>query len=123
MAEQLANLQKSSELINRPDLWVVGTEYDFGGGLYGQRFTTTVTANANEQVSVTLMNQNVKILSYGGTFNVGAPNSDFPVPYISDSGEWASSVWSNSTPICRFVSKTGLARTNAPVDVWMLYKK
>ncbi len=41
MAEKLANLQKSSELINRSDLWVVGTEYDFGNGLYGQRFSGT----------------------------------------------------------------------------------
>lgn len=30
---------KNSLLLTRPDLWEVGVEYDFGGGLYGQRFT------------------------------------------------------------------------------------
>ena len=30
-----------------PEKWVVGTEYDFGGGVYGQRFTGNIVAAAN----------------------------------------------------------------------------
>jgi hypothetical protein len=58
-----------SSLINRPDKWIVGTEYNFGDGLYGQRFTgshSITTDGVGSEISTNVSNV-IYINSYGGT--------------------------------------------------------
>lgn len=55
---------ENSLLLNRPDLWTPGTEYHFGGGLYGQRFTGThSTAGASAKQLLASVS---KIVDQGG---------------------------------------------------------
>lgn len=55
---------KNSLLLTRPDMWEPNTEYDFGGGLYGQRFTGThSTAGASAKQLLASVS---KIVDQGG---------------------------------------------------------
>lgn len=70
---------ENSLLLNRPDLWEAGTEYHFGGGLYGQRFTgnTPDIATGDSRYVIQLAPvgtfTNNRIFDFGG--NITAYNS------------------------------------------------
>jgi hypothetical protein len=62
----------NTALINRPDMWTIGVEYNFGNNLYGQRFVktleplpTSVNSMKETVLDSTLTNIN-KIVSWGG---------------------------------------------------------
>ena len=65
---------KNSLLLTRPDQWTDGVEYDFGGGLYGVRFTGTVSTSvaAGSNVWTQIVNRGVglssapKMMNFGG---------------------------------------------------------
>lgn len=65
---------KNSLLLTRPDQWEDGVEYDFGGGLYGVRFTGTVSTSveAGSNVWTQIVNRGVglssapKMMNFGG---------------------------------------------------------
>jgi hypothetical protein len=105
--------------INRPDLWTTGLEYDFGGGLYGQRFTGTITEtggvpNETGIGAVTLSG----IVSCGGYFYDGASICCFP---FSHTNPVMASLYFNGNMKLFTVSNS--QRTAAPYDVWVTYRK
>jgi len=56
---------------SRPNTWTAGTEINFGGGLFGKRYTGTfpaIAANTGHSlvVDATLTNVNCRINNYGG---------------------------------------------------------
>ena len=61
---------KNSLLLTRPDMWEPNTEYDFGGGLYGQRFTGNMPAIAAGKAVARIfqytISSSASIVSYGG---------------------------------------------------------
>lgn len=61
---------KNSLLLTRPDMWEPNTEIDFGGGLYGQRFTgnmpTIAAGKAVARIFQYTISSSASIVSYGG---------------------------------------------------------
>jgi hypothetical protein len=70
-------IKYSDSFINRPDLWTPSIEYDFGNGLYGQRFSGgyAITANTYAIIGLTYLPLNSKIIECGGYINQN--NNDF----------------------------------------------
>ena len=75
--------QGNSNLIDRPDLWTVGTEYDFGDGLYGQRFTGAVTTGTT---AATKFGQNTYMI-YTNLINPGSTT----LKIVDDGGNLSTS--------------------------------
>ena len=122
-------------LINRPDLWVVGTEYNFGNGLYGQRFSGTFgSPTGSSPRLVYVINTNVsvtKIVSVGGEFTYNTNNNSYVI------GATATLMHSDATiqTAPSFVASTSLNGLIIQLmtrltfdalpqyDIWVLYKK
>jgi hypothetical protein len=76
--EQMMN----AALINRPDKWIVGQEYNFGDNLYGQRFTGNVsitTNNVGTVINIDSVTGNY-ILNYGGIMETIYDNNTYTYP-------------------------------------------
>ena len=121
-------------LLNKPNLWEVGKEYDFGDGVYGQRFTGRITVNAKVGSDVILTDSisNVNPVSIGGWIawdsNDGSKTNRVPINTAEGN---------NSSPIEAILYFNDAAgangihlhsysfrnRTNAPYDIWILYTK
>ena len=127
---------ENSLLLNRPDLWTPGTEYHFGGGLYGIRKTGTITAAIDERVwtaIVTISSGNLpSIVDSGGWIKWGDEGTH-DYKYSINSTLTGLTGWGNTlgawsvmrtgdTQIALW-NTSGLARTNAPYDVWVTYRK
>jgi len=108
-------------LVNSPHLWVVGTEYDFGDGSYGRRFTGTVTGAANTRLNSALISNSVfsRIIISGGEWCYD--NNNY-MPLYTTFQTYASGLYRTSSYIT-LVTITDTVRTNAPYDIWVRYKK
>jgi hypothetical protein len=126
-------LTPHQQLKDKPHKWEVGTEYDFGDGTFGRRFTGNIAHAANSaNITNILTVNNARILSYGGwaqsgvdaaRWNIGtsAPStSSFAPMFLSSlSVNNANSgilFWSISS-----VARTGT--TNNAYDIWVRYTK
>ena len=122
-------------LVSRPDLWTVGTEYDFGGGLYGQRFSGTFGSPTGSSPRLGyIYDTNVsmsKIVNSGGTFTYELYNVEYTINASSTfmntdatmqtAGSLIISTTFNGLRIQLF---TRLAYSALPkYDIWVLYKK
>jgi hypothetical protein len=67
----------NTALINRPDKWIVGTEYNFGDGLYGQRFTGSFNISSTSPDYTGNLANATRLIQYGG---------DYYDANVSDSG-------------------------------------
>jgi hypothetical protein len=119
----------SSSLILRPDLWVNGTEYNFGNGLYGRRFTGTITQSANVENSYAAINlgTTARLSLYGGWWyngshymSVGDYNGDTRNSRVVIMGTASTS---HKIGDLVLITITGTARTNASYDLWVKYTK
>jgi hypothetical protein len=125
--------------LNRPDLWPLNTEIDFGGGLFGQHkagtFTDTAERAVNRVVMLTLTGAQVapestfRLVDFGGNWQ---PNASMamaePVRGTNTYPESSIAQWSNfwvdmDNKWVAFRSWTLSARTGCTYDVWFTYKK
>jgi hypothetical protein len=111
--------------INRPDLWEVDKEYDFGNGLYGKRYTGTITLNASKKV-VTLGNQAIEsFVSTNGGLQIGTHK--VPVPYLDFAGgtkELLTIAQVHSDKgVCVLTTLSNTAVNDVSYDVWITYKR
>ena len=121
---------ENSLLLNRPDLWTPGTEYHFGGGLYGKRISGTMNTTTGVPSYTTIYaNFNGNVVSYGGSIrrSVGG-NWDFAIPcsYKNNTtvmtGGIATQLSGNvRTLVFYFTDSADMS--NVPYDVWVTYKK
>lgn len=106
--------------INRPDQWLENTEIYFGNGLYGKRFTGTITQSANGFSMLILDSSGVtKLINCGGSWYHGSE-------YICLNGTndiYQSSALVLSNDVLSLRTKSNQARTNAPYDIWATYTK
>jgi microcystin-dependent protein len=126
------NENKTAELMNKPNTWVVGQEYDFGDGIYGQRFTGSKTASSNvdTDVSISLGNMSApKLIEMGGywqpTSTLVSGFQQFNMnTYIGSafSGGWLSSDGSTGALTLRF-NRYDPGIKSLYYDVWILYTK
>lgn len=83
------NENKVLELMNKPNKWVVGQEYDFGDGIYGVKLT--LTNNSSSDATIDLSKYNVsevekiegKAVVDGGAAQALIPCYYAPVAYLS----------------------------------------
>lgn len=115
--------EKQSDLIYRPDKWTANTEIDFGGGLYGQRFTGTTTANANQESWKNLVSSGVnRIIESGGSWDKGT--SDFiPVNNTFYGTAADSTLYKSDIGKIILYTKSADARSASPYDIWVKYTK
>jgi hypothetical protein len=117
------------DLISRPDLWVVGTEYNFGQGLFGKRFTGTITAAVNVRFERYIeLNCEWKTVKSGGNVQMGSAWYNMPLgqsayAWTSPFGVTKYSCIDGNGADMYLVSQSSMARTNAPYDIWVLYRK
>jgi hypothetical protein len=127
----------NTALINRPDKWIIGQEYNFGDGLYGQRFSGYVTGNAGEFNSKTLYGPDLalnEMVSCGGWMNIGNPNKVL-IGCSSDNGSWNTGVsivdheYTNIeqrdciTIGCKLYITQTVDSPNNRYDIWIKYTK
>lgn len=119
----------NSNLAERPDLWVVGTEYDFGDGLYGQRFTGNVVGAADTQINVALAtNTGITLLGeFGGVYRSGNSADQQSIGQFTDYDQGAfSTCYVSAAGDLMFRSRSQFARvgtSNNDYDVWVKYRK
>ncbi|MDR2889670.1 MAG: collagen-like protein [Lachnospiraceae bacterium] len=119
----------SASLIIRPDLWVSGTEYNFGNGLYGRRFTGTITQAVKTQNTITLANLGAsgRTSAYGGWWHTGSVCfnlSDFNgVTQHSRMMVILANANGFNIGDLLLCTTSEMARTNCPYDVWVKYTK
>jgi hypothetical protein len=116
----------NSDLMNKPNLWQPGIEYDFGDGVYGQRFTGTIAAAANTKstldISTTLNGSIAYPIDMGGWWQfTNTANNKVPFPHYDTDAYYAAAFFRDVS--LRFITLSGGQRTNAPYDIWFLYSK
>lgn len=122
--------------INRPDLWPTNKEIFFGNGLYGYRKTGTVTAASDERNMITIATNTggtIGIVNSGGWIKWGDEGSSNDYKYsinstLTNLPGWGNMLgaWSTIRTVNGSISlwnASGLARTNAPYDIWVTYTK
>ena len=94
---------ENSLLLNRPDLWEVGTEYHFGGGLYA------------------------KLVSQGGSFELSGSTKWKGGIGVTGYGDLDSTFWINTnSPYdlnLDFVNSRARGNLTVDYDAWVIYKK
>lgn len=130
---------KNSLLLTRPDMWEPNTEYDFGGGLYGQRFTgnmpTIAAGNVATRVFQYTISSSATLVSCGGCITgknlsedriVIAPNS---VRRAQQDNATLAMGWSSVLILgdILLMNVGSYARdhftTSDTYDIWVTYKK
>jgi hypothetical protein len=121
--------------LNRPDLWPVKTEINFGNNLIGQRFTGNITAAAQTLVYIKLFDVNIntfRIINQGGWFTNPGFNK-IPVSIQSGTVNNDPSVVEKCWALIQLRSADSTVFFNSwandrsdkdyPYDVWVTYNK
>lgn len=124
---------KNSLLLTRPDLWQVGTEYDFGGGLYGQRFKGTTTGNSLSSGGLALVSgvaKTAQVKNKGGMVDMSGTAG---TNWYDINGGWGQGAGTdyflplvtNTSQVIRFYCKNNQGITTGTIqyDIWITYTK
>lgn len=126
------NENKVLELMNKPNLWVAGQEYDFGDGIYGQRFTGNVTPAAANKAKEILLTSTIysNIIESGGMWNRGKGKFSLPIGGISSttgSIELMSSIYTKNnvggTTSGLYAAFLDNGVSTTTYDIWVKYTK
>jgi hypothetical protein len=115
---ETGDLNNTSPIL-RPDLWKVGTIYNFGSGLYGQRFTGGITLTAGSPTTriLGMLGASANIIDQGGwRFNGLARTT---ILSIGSNSASALSVATNGE--LAWYTIDARERNNAPFDIWVTY--
>lgn len=124
---------KNSLLLTRPDLWTPGTEYDFGGGLYGQRFKGTTTGNSLSSGGLALVSgvaKTAQVKNKGGMVDMSGTAG---TNWYDINGAWGQGAGTdyflplvtNTSQVLRFYCKNNQGITTGTIqyDIWITYTK
>jgi hypothetical protein len=113
----------NSDLMNKPNLWVPGVEYDFGDGVYGQRYTGTITVDANVRSEIYINDAgNVDtIVSCGGSIEM-APNKHKFMVGVYDINGFSTGMFTYDGKVA-IESVSPVIRSGYAYDVWLTYTK
>ena len=121
---------KNMLLINRPDLWTVGTEYDFGGGLYGKRLKGTATGTnllGGNIIICSGVAKTAQVINKGGMVDMSgtAGTNWYDINGVWNSGDWFRPLATNTSQVLRFycANNQGITSGNIQYDVWFTYTK
>lgn len=117
--------------INKPNLWEPGKEYDFGDGVYGQRFTGSVTHTAAHTPQDIVLTSTIpdSLISSGGNWKRGSSKWTLPIGQISAVAV-SDRIYIDLSSTIVIDSKRGLlvifynngAQTST-YDIWVKYTK
>ena len=105
------------DLSQHPELWADNTEYNFGNGLYGQKFTGSVSSTTSRQYK-TLLTNVASIIKYGGSWKAG--DSDLMFQWNDEVGNMFL-LFRNENGL-QFAYKSQTATTYT-YNIWVLYTK
>jgi hypothetical protein len=109
--------------VYRPDCWPAGVEINFGDGLYGYRWVGTFTMGASQRFTMDLLPYMVTFVQFGGWIEVETSAQPTRIPALCNSSN-ANASYPLTTPgKTRYFSTSGYQRTDAPYDMWGLYRK
>lgn len=116
------NIDKATVNIMTPNTWEENIEYEFSNGIYGQRFTGTLSTN---RTIVKNIGVGAKIINCGG----GALSAVNNYWYVlntswesgSDTQQYTFTCWVN--PQGEFDIGAGNVIKTASYDIWILYTK
>jgi hypothetical protein len=120
------------DLTNRPDLWAVGVEYDFGNGLYGARFTgTTPTYAAGSRTTIQLgaalgIPATTKVVATGGYWTYGTDGTLIVGQTIIDDGlgiAYSTGVGKQNGQNSFYAIFGGKNVAVGTYDIWVKYTK
>ncbi len=121
----------ASAVLNRPDLWAIGEEYDFGSNLYGRRFAGSITSAADTQATSTLLPAATavavdRLIEAGGHWELAENRKASVCAYQTSSvgGKIVSSSISFvASGDLALLTVSTTARSARPYDVWVKYTK
>jgi len=127
---QLAGTVSGDMQPNMPHLWTSGTEYDFQDGTFGRRFTGTITAASSANHNLLLpITVGFKIIKAGGWLLIDntqnfimSVNGGYCSVANTGSPDYYSLISTHDNNM-RIASRSAVARTNAPYDIWVIYTK
>ena len=124
---------KNMLLINRPDLWTVGTEYDFGGGLYGMRKKLTLPSNSHtpgtDMTTAQFLPKNgnsYRIFDWGGYLEKpGAWRLALPYnhQYAGNSTCMYANTYGTGEILLQYNYGLANASSDSTADIWCIYTK
>ena len=121
---------KNSLLLTRPDLWTPGTEYDFGGGLYGKRLKGTMTGTnltAGNIIICSGVAKTAQVISKGGMVDMSgtAGTNWYDINGVWNGNDWFRPLATNTGQTLRFycANNQGITSGNIQYDVWFTYTK
>lgn len=121
---------KNSLLLTRPDLWTPGTEYDFGGGLYGKRLKGTNTWNylsGGNLIIASSVAKTAKVFNKGGMVDMSgtAGTNWYDINGVWNGNDWFRPLATNTSQTLRFYCSNNQGGTTGSVqyDVWFTYTK
>jgi hypothetical protein len=114
-------------LINYPNLWEEGVEYDFGNGMYGQLFEDVYSAGADMQTDIMLISSfknSMQFQESGGWFyytnSACLPMNTYAKTNV-DTLIWGETTVHGNNLVFR--SFYGVARTGLKYRIWVRYTK
>ena len=114
------NENKVLELMNKPNLWVTGQEYDFGDGVYGKRIQHNGTTKDVLLLSASESSNTTKIFSWGGSFR-NSNNNVWSLPAAGD-GMNLIELWRDDH-LSTYSWHLEASNNGSEWDVWILYTK
>lgn len=116
------NENKVLELMNKPNLWVVGQEYDFGDGVYGYRYQqASGSSNTTIPIKGGFDPNTFKFINQGGTLIRALDNAPHCNPSYGGPFWWVQGDGTLSIYTYGGASASGGAWKN--LDMWCLYTK
>lgn len=120
-------IQGGHPLENYPNTWTPGVEYDFGNGLYGQRFIGTYTVAKATRSDIILDSSLIpaSVVDWGGQIQESDWYVSLPHCFYSNSAVDEATLWwsSSSSTTLRIAIQFQAAQTNSAYDVWVKYTK
>ncbi|MDR2469791.1 MAG: hypothetical protein LBD27_04845, partial [Tannerella sp.] len=121
-----------TSLMNFPNQWVAGQEYDFGNNLYGKRIAGSITAAVSATNTINIVTSaTTSIVDSGGEVGLGETGTKVTVPVGQNGFDTTMLHTFNNHPIRNiatgaidFVSQSNYARNgndNSKYDIWIKY--
>lgn len=116
------NENKVLELMNKPNLWVVGQEYDFGDGIYGVKLTLTNNSSTDSIIDLSKYNVS-EIEKVEGKAVVDNGYAQALIPCCYSTSAFLSCWFEISSKLLHLVRGTQYSQSTDRFEINIWYKK
>mgnify|MGYP006903196778 CR=1 FL=1 len=114
------NKSDLAEQMQKPNTWTVGTEYNFGDGVYGKRIQYNGSTNDVVLIPSSESSNTTKIFSWGGSFR-NNNNNVWSLPAAGDNMNLIE-LWRNDSG-STYDWHLQASSNGSEWDIWILYTK